>query len=94
MITIPEKSNSCVQIPAKTTPKNEQPENLERIGVSATMAAKMIAVSERTVWNLAKSGKIHSIRIGKRCIFSVQSLREFVDGIKVPSNSSEKGDEL
>ena len=61
-------------------PKNEPTEQIERIGVSAKRAAEMIDVCERTIWNLAKEGKIRAIRIGKRVIISVQSLREFVDG--------------
>jgi len=77
-----------IRIPlGKTTPfqiipksKNEPTEQVERIGVSAKRAAEMIDVCERTIWNLAKEGKIRAIRIGKRVIISVKSLREFVDG--------------
>ena len=89
MITIPEKSNSCVQIPSTTMPKSERTENVEHIGVSAAKAAAMIGVCERTIWKLAKEGAIRSVRIGTRCIFSVQSLREFVDGKKTAENASE-----
>ena len=42
MITIPEKSNSCVQIPSTTTPKSERTENAEHTGVSAAKAAVVI----------------------------------------------------
>jgi excisionase family DNA binding protein len=78
-ITIPRSPDSIIRIPAKT----EQPvqaEAIERIGVSVKIAAEMLGVSDRTVWNLAKKGKIHTVRIGTRVIFSVQSLRDFVNG--------------
>jgi hypothetical protein len=32
------------------------------------------------MWNLAKEGKVRTVRTNRRVIFSVQSLREFVDG--------------
>jgi hypothetical protein len=87
MITVPLNTASQIQIPAKTESKNERTESIERIGVSVAVAAEMIGVCERTVWKLAKAGKIHSIRLGTRCIFSVQSLREFVDEKKATCNS-------
>jgi hypothetical protein len=40
----------------------------------------MIGVSARTMWTLAKEQKIRTVRIGTRVIFSVQSIREFIDG--------------
>jgi hypothetical protein len=87
MITIPANTDSCVQIPARTTPKSERTEDVEHIGVSAAKAAAMIGVCERTIWKLAKAGAIRSVRIGTRCIFSVQSIREFVDG-KAPTENA------
>jgi len=76
-ITIPNNTTSATfQIPAKP---DDQP-NIEQLGVSAKVAAEMLGVCERTMWRLAKNGHVRSIRIGKRVIFSVQSLRELVDG--------------
>ena len=54
--------------------------DLERLGVSVKTAAKMLDVSERTMWTLAKEQKIRTARVGTRVIFSVESLREFVGG--------------
>ena len=73
MITIP-GTDMRIAIPSK-----EEPE-IERIGVSAAVAARMLGVSERTVWKLSKNGVVRTSKIGKRTIFSVQSLRELVDG--------------
>ena len=92
MTTIPISTNTGNRIPAKTTPKNERPEGVEHVGVSAVKAAAMIGVCERTIWKLAKVGAIRSVRIGTRCIFSVQSLRELVDG-KEPAKNAENAPE-
>ena len=89
MITVPANSDTCVQIPAKTAPKSERTEDIDPIGVSAAKAAAMIGVCERTIWKLAKAGAIRSVRIGTRCIFSVQSLHELVNG-KEPAENAEK----
>jgi hypothetical protein len=80
MITISANSDSCVQIPARAMSKSERTEDIEHVGVSVAKAAAMIGVCERTIWKLAKAGAIRSVRIGTRCIFSVQSIRELVDG--------------
>ena len=58
----------------------KEPQEVERIGVSADDAAVMLGVSVRTVWKLAKDGTVRTSKIGRRTVFSVQSLREIVDG--------------
>ena len=76
-ITIPTSNTAAIRIPEKPV----QPEQtIERIGVSAETAAEMIGVCVRTMWTLAKEQKIRTVRIGTRVIFSVQSLRDFIDG--------------
>jgi excisionase family DNA binding protein len=81
-ITIPiNTADTPIRIPPK--PQDIPP---ERIGVSAKAAAEMLGVCERTIWNLAKANKIRSVRIGKRVIVSVQSLRELVDGTSTSCN--------
>ena len=76
--TIPTGTKTAFRIPAK--PVQPEKQDIERIGVSAEIASEMIGVGVRTMWNLAKEQKIHTVRIGRRVLFSVQSLREFVDG--------------
>jgi len=76
-ITIPSNTTSTAfQIPAQ---HDDQP-SIEQLGVSAKVAAEMLGVCERTMRRLAKNGHVRSVRIGKRVIFSVQSLRELIDG--------------
>jgi excisionase family DNA binding protein len=50
------------------------------IDISAT--AKTLAVSERTVWGLAKDKSLKSVRIGRRLLFDRRDLFEFVDKAK------------
>jgi excisionase family DNA binding protein len=50
----------------------------ERIGVNLQKAAAMLDISDRTLWRLAKEGKVPHKRLGKRLIFSVDELRKFI----------------
>jgi hypothetical protein len=75
-------------VPAKKT-ENE----IERIGVSVEQAAEMLSLSVRSVWVLVKDGRIRHVRFETRCIVSVQSIREFVDG-KQESATFSENDEL
>jgi excisionase family DNA binding protein len=94
MITIPLNSNSGIRILAKQTeqkPERKQIETIERIGVSIQEGAKMLGISKPHFLPLIKEGKIRTVKIGRRILVSVQSLREFIDG-KVPNNSTENGE--
>ena len=84
-ITIPRGTDSVITIPAKPE-YPVQPDAIERIGVNVRTAAEMLGVCERTMWTLAQSEKVRTTRVGKRVIFSVQSLREFIDGAKNADN--------
>jgi len=97
MITIPLNSNTGIRIPARTPP--EKPErkwtaNIERIGVSIPQAAKLLNIGKPLMSQLIKTGKIRAVKLGKRVVVSVQSLREFVDGKNEPDNSVENDGEF
>ena len=77
-ITIPSGGKTAFRIPTKPTQPEKQ--DIERIGVSAEVASEMLGVGVRTMWTLAKERRVRTVRIGRRVLFSVQSLREFVDG--------------
>ena len=97
MITIPLNSNSGIRISAKPEePKHERKrtETIERVGVSIQEAAKMLGISKPHFLPLVNEGKIRTVRIGRRILVSVQSLREFVDGKNAPCNSTENIAEL
>ena len=82
-IRIPTGTNSVIRIVPK--PENP-PETIERLGVSARVAGEMLGVSEATMRSLAKQRKVRAVKFGKRkLLFSVQSLRDFIDGKQNPS---------
>jgi excisionase family DNA binding protein len=57
--------------------------------VSLRTAAKMLSVSERTVWAMADDGRLPSVRVGRRRLFSVASLESWI--AKQQSAGSERG---
>ena len=90
MITIPTGTNASIRIPAKAEkPGRKQSDDIERIGVSIGTAAKMTGVSVSCILPLINTGTIRTVRMGKRVIVSVQSLRDFVDGKEKPCDSME-----
>ena len=99
MITIASNTNSGIRILPKAAepekPKEGRTEKATpRIAVSVLDAAKMLGISKPHFLPLVKEGKIRTIRIGRRILVSVQSLRDFVDGIEAPRNSMENTGEL
>jgi len=82
--TISSGTKTAFRIPAK--PAQPEKQDIERIGVSAEVASEMLGVGTRTMWNLAKEQKVRTVRIGTRVVFSVQSLREFIDGKPEPAD--------
>lgn len=54
----------------KTTP--------EKLLLSIKEAARMLSVSDRTVWTLTNKGLLPVTRIGSRTLYSVESLRRFI----------------
>src|SRR5215469_14758159 len=91
MITIPLNTNSAIRIPAWTLPEkpeSKQTETIERIGASIQEAAKMLGISKPHFLPLIKEGKIRAVKLGKRVVVSVQSLRDFVDGKEEKSRNS------
>jgi hypothetical protein len=96
MITIPTNSTSRIKIlakPIQVQPQNERTTIAQQIGVSIPKAASMLGIGKPRCLSLIKEGKIRTVRIGKRDIVSVQSLRDFVDGNNVPCNPLEKSGE-
>jgi len=85
------------RLPARRPPEkpdHKPAENIPQIGVSIPQAAKLLDVGKPLIVNLVKTGQIRAVKLGKRIVVSVQSLREFVDGTKVPDNLTENAAEL
>lgn len=62
------------------TPPNEPEPLVERLGVSVEEAAKMLGISPRKVHELTRSGELPCKRIGRRVLYSVEVLRQFING--------------
>jgi len=61
-------------------PKPEAPEQpVEPLAVNSRVAAKMLGISERTLFKLTKEGKIHHKKIGWRTLIPVASLKAFLE---------------
>lgn len=58
--------------------KAVQESQVEVLAVSSRDAAKMLGVSERTVFNLAKDGKIICKKVGWRSLYPVASIKAFL----------------
>jgi excisionase family DNA binding protein len=41
-------------------------------------AAAMLGVAPRTIWSLADAGKLPSVRIGRRKLYAIETLRRFI----------------
>jgi len=97
MITITRNTNSGIRIlPKQAEPKPEcrQAESIPQIGASIQEAAKMLGISRPHFYPLIKEGKVRTVKIGKRVVVSIQSLRDFVDGTTEPGNLVENAAEL
>jgi len=96
-VTVSAGSKPRIQIPArdKQAKPKKMTSEIERIGVSVEVASIMLGLSVRSVWVLIKDGRIRHVKFGTRCIVSVQSIREFVDGKETQLEICIKpGDEL
>ncbi len=47
--------------------------------VSPREAARMLSLSERTLWSLTASGNLPRIKLGRLVRYSIDDLRQFID---------------
>lgn len=52
----------------------------ERLLLRPKEAAKLLAVSDRTLWSLTAGGKIPYVRIGKLVRYSREAIEEWIRG--------------
>lgn len=52
--------------------------NTEQILLTAKQAAKLLAISERTLWQLTSDGQLPAIRFGRIVRYDLADLRAFV----------------
>ena len=54
--------------------------------LSARDAAKLLGVSERTLWSMTHRGEIAAVRIGRRVLYDPQDLSRWIAGSKTPGS--------
>ena len=62
---------------------NGQGPETPRLLIGAREAAKALAISERTLWELTNSGDVPHVRIGRRVLYDPDDLRAWIDPRKV-----------
>jgi excisionase family DNA binding protein len=50
-----------------------------RLLVTAKEAARLLSISERTLWTLTNAGTIQPVRIGRAVRYAVGELERFID---------------
>ena len=68
-----------ITIPIRPT---QQEKPIEPIAVNSANAAKMLGVSSKTLASWTKKGLIPHRRIGGRILYSVEGIKELVEGKK------------
>jgi hypothetical protein len=64
---------------ATTSPADQAP---VPILLDSRAAAKMLAISERTLWALTDAGEVPCVRIGRAKRYSLASLRKYVERLE------------
>jgi len=67
---------SKIKIHPKKTPPTQQ---VERLAVSQREAATMLSISEKTLRNWTKTGRIKARKIDGRIIYPLDGLKEFLN---------------
>ena len=52
--------------------------------VDASNAARLLCISERSLWTLANRGEVRSVKIGRRRLYDPRDLTAFIDRQKSP----------
>ena len=68
-----ERTRSCDAGPVPVEAKSLKP-----LLVAASDAARLLCVSERTLWSLSNRGNLRSVRIGRRRLYDPSDLADFI----------------
>ena len=66
-----------IKIEAK--PKEKEGNSIEPLAVGTKQAAKMLSISERSLWQLTKDERIHAVRIGRKLLYGIDELKRFIN---------------
>lgn len=56
----------------------EKDVSMERLGLRPREAAEMLGISPRLLWSLTAQNRVPHARIGRRVVYSVDALREWL----------------
>lgn len=59
-------------------PADDQAAPIEPLALTAKDAARALSIGERTLWALTNSGEIPCVRIGRKVLYPVHLLREYL----------------
>ncbi len=79
-----ESANILPQLRGDTAP---------RMLLTAREAARVLAISPRTLWSHTKTGQIPAVRIGRSVRYAVTDLQAWIDRCKTGSSTPEVGTE-
>jgi excisionase family DNA binding protein len=54
--------------------------NVPKLTYSISEVCKALQISRTTLWKLVRSRRLKPVRIGRRVLFSLKTLEEFVNG--------------
>jgi excisionase family DNA binding protein len=60
--------------------RGRDPQSVQPILLSLKDAARALAVSDRSLWEWTKAGKVPHVRLGRRVLYSPDDLRRWVEG--------------
>lgn len=58
---------------------HQKPKDIDPLLLSPRQASRALAISERTLFSLTKSGAVPHIRIGKLVRYSVDGLKRYIE---------------
>jgi len=58
---------------------HQKPKDIDPLLLSPRQASRALAISERTLWSLTKTGTVPHIRIGKLVRYSVDNLKKYIE---------------
>ena len=61
-----------------STPSQSNPPDIDHILVDRKVAAKLLSLSERSVWDLTDRGELPFVKYGRAVRYPVQGLRDWV----------------
>jgi len=68
--------------------QKQSEQSIEPLLLTVRQAAKVLTISERTLWGLTKSGDIPAVRFGRRNVRYIRDdLRRWIDRAKNPEKS-------